>query len=138
MTRVFEKHELNAAAERASVAARADVLRRFYVPIVGSLRCKFARVQDPEAKDLIVYDTKVVFRWEFSAPYVKGSVEQALLLRAGRQDERKQKKNSNALVRSVFVFFVWLSAALSLSLCLSISWSGGWWGRFALYLNATS
>ena len=79
MTRVFEKHELEAAADRASVAARADVLKRFYVPIVGSHCCNIAGVRDPEAKDLIVYDTKVVFRWEFSAPYVKGSVEQALV-----------------------------------------------------------
>ena len=122
MTRVFEQHESNAAAERASVAARADVLKRFYVPIVGSLRCKFAGVQDPEAKDLIVYDTKVVFHWEFSAPHVKGSVEQALLLRAGRQDERKKQNISSALVRSVFVFFVWLSAWFSASwhICIGL------------------
>ena len=79
MTRVFQKHELDAAAERASVAARADVLKRFYVPIVGTLRCKFVGAQDPEAKDLMVYDTKIVFLWELSAPHVKGSVEQALV-----------------------------------------------------------
>ena len=39
MTRVFEKHELEVAAEKASAAAREDVLKRFYVPIVGTLCC---------------------------------------------------------------------------------------------------
>ena len=78
MTRVFEKHELEAAAERASAAARADVLKRFYAPVVGTLRCKFVGTQDPAANDLIVYATNVVFSWELSAPHVKGSVEQAL------------------------------------------------------------
>ena len=95
MTRVFQKRELDAAAERASVAARADVLKRFYVPIVGILRCKFAGVRDPEAKHLIVYDTKVVFIWEFAAPHVKGWVEQALLL-ARQQTGRTRKDNTSS------------------------------------------
>ena len=40
MTRVFEKQELEAVAAKATEASPQDVLKRFYVPIVGTLRCK--------------------------------------------------------------------------------------------------
>ena len=78
MTRVFEKQELEAAAAKATEASPQDVLKRFYVPIVGTLRCKYIGPQIPEENDVIVYDTNVVFKWEYSSPHVKGSVEQAL------------------------------------------------------------
>ena len=76
MTRVFEKKELEAAAAKATEASPQDVLRRFYVPIVGTLRCKYIGPQNSE--DVIVFNTNVAFKWEFSSPHVKGSIEQAL------------------------------------------------------------
>ena len=77
MTRVFEHHEFEAVAAKASKAAPEDVLRRFYVPIVGTLRCKYIGPQHSDEKDLIVFHTKVRFKWELSSPHVKGSVELA-------------------------------------------------------------
>ena len=78
MTRVFEKQVFEAAAAKATEASPKDVLKRFYVPIVGTLRCKYIGPQNSEENDVIVYDTNVVFKWEYSSPHVKGSVEQAL------------------------------------------------------------
>ena len=75
MTRVFEKRDLEAAAALATEAAPQDVLKRFYVPIVGTLRCTYIGPQKSE--DIIVFNTNVVFKWEFSSPHVKGSIEQA-------------------------------------------------------------
>ena len=120
MTRVFERRELVAAADKASAAARADVLSRFYVPIVGTLRCKFLGTRDPEANDLIVYDTNVVFLWELSAPHVKGSVEQAFFLRAGTQGRRQQR---TAAPLSILSFF---ARPLECGSLLPTSGSGGW------------
>ena len=77
MARVFRNHEFEAVAARASEAAREDVTRRFYVPIVGTLRCKFMGTQKPDEKDHILFNTKVVFKWELSSPHAKGSVELA-------------------------------------------------------------
>ena len=76
MTRVFEKQELEAVAAKATEASPQDVLKRFYVPIVGTLRCKYIGPQNSE--DIIVFNTNVAFKWEFSSPHVKGSIEQAL------------------------------------------------------------
>ena len=78
MTRVFENHELEAVASKATKAAKEDVMNRFYVPIVGTLKCKFMGTQNSDEKDLIVFATKVVFKWELSSPHAKGSVERAL------------------------------------------------------------
>ena len=121
MTRVFERRELVAAADKASAAARADVLSRFYVPIVGTLRCKSLGTRDPEANDLIVYDTNVVFLWELSASRVKGSVEQAFFF-ARWNTGKKTTENGSTLVLSVGV----LLARSSVSLFLPTSGSGGW------------
>ena len=77
MTRVFEKQELEAAAAKATEASPQDVLKRFYVPIVGTLRCKYIGPQNSDEKDLIVFHTKVRFKWELSSPHVKGAVELA-------------------------------------------------------------
>ena len=78
MTRVFEHREFEAVAAKASKAAPKDVMNRFYVPIVGSLKCRYMGTQNSEEKDLIVFATKVVFKWELASPHVKGSVERAL------------------------------------------------------------
>lgn len=59
MTRVFEHHEFEAVAKKASTAAPEDVLNRFYVPIIGTLKCKYMGTQKSEEKDLIVFNTKV-------------------------------------------------------------------------------
>ena len=77
MSRVFENQELEALAERASAAAAEDVLNRFYCPIVSTLSCKYAGAQKPE-DEIVIYDTKVVFKWELRAPHVKGSHLQVL------------------------------------------------------------
>ena len=77
MTRVFEHREFEAVAAKASKAAPEDVMNRFYVPIIGTLKCKYMGPQKSEEKDLIVFNTKVVFKWKLSSPHVKGSVEQA-------------------------------------------------------------
>ena len=77
MTRVFAKQELEAAAAKATEASPQDVLKRFYVPIVGTLRCKYIGPHNSEEKDVIVFNTNVAFKWEFSSPHVKGSIEQA-------------------------------------------------------------
>ena len=76
MTRVFEKQVFEAVAANATEASPKDVLKRFYVPIVGTLRCKYVGPLNSEEKDVIVFNTNVVFKWELSAPHVKGSVEQ--------------------------------------------------------------
>ena len=81
MTRVFEKQALEAVAAKATEASPQDVLKRFYVPIVGTLRCKYIGPQDSEEKDVIVFNTNVAFKWEFSSPHVKGSIEQAFCCR---------------------------------------------------------
>ena len=77
MIRVFEKAELEALAERASAAAAEDVLKRFYCPIAGTLKCKYAGAQNPEV-EVVVYDTNVVFKWEFRSQHAKGSHLQVL------------------------------------------------------------
>ena len=77
MIRVFEKAELEALAERASAAAAEDVLMRFYCPIAGTLKCKYAGAQNPEV-EVVVYDTNVVFKWEFRSQHAKGSHLQVL------------------------------------------------------------
>jgi len=77
MIRVFEKEELEALAERASAAAAEDVLMRFYCPIAGTLKCKYAGAQNPEV-EVVVYDTNVVFKWEFRSQHAKGSHLQVL------------------------------------------------------------
>ena len=120
MTRVFERRELVAAADKASAAARADVLSRFYVPIVGTLRCKSLGTRDPEANDLIVYDTNVVFLWELSAPHVKGSVEQAFFF-ARWNTGKKTTENGGTFFHSV-VF----ARPLECGSLLPTSGSGGW------------
>ena len=76
-SRVFENHEFEAAAAKATKNAKEDVMKRFYIPIVGTLRCMYMGTQKPEEKDLIVFNTKVVFKWPLKSPHVKGSVEQA-------------------------------------------------------------
>ena len=75
--RVFEHHEFEAVAAKATEAAKEDVMKRFYIPIVGTLRCKYMGTQKSEDKELIVFYTKVVFKWELSSPRVKGSVDVA-------------------------------------------------------------
>ena len=75
MTRVFEKRELEAAAAKATEASPQDVLKRFYVPIVGTLRCIYIGPKNSE--DVIVFNTNVVFKWEFSSNHFQGSIEQA-------------------------------------------------------------
>ena len=77
MTRVFEHREFEGAAKKATKAAPEDVMKRFYVPIVGTLTCKYMGTQKSEDKDLIVFNTKVVFKWELLSPHAKGSVERA-------------------------------------------------------------
>ena len=77
MIRVFEHQQLEALAERASAAAAEDVVTRFYCPVVGTLSCKYAGVQNPE-DEIVKYDTKVVFKWELRGPRVKGSHLQVL------------------------------------------------------------
>ena len=76
MTRVFEKQELEAAAAKATESSPQNVLKRFYVPIQGTLRCKYIGPQNSEEKDVIVFNTSAVFKWEFVSPHFKGSVEQ--------------------------------------------------------------
>ena len=78
MTRVFEHREFEAVAAKASKAAPEDVMKRFYVPIIGTLKCKCMGTQHSEEKDLIAFNTKVRFKWELASPHVKGSVERAL------------------------------------------------------------
>ena len=77
MIRVFENAELEALAERASAAAAEDVLKRFYCPIAGTLKCKYVGAQNPE-DEVVVYDTKVVFKWELRSQHAKGSHLQVL------------------------------------------------------------
>ena len=63
--RVFENHEFEAVAAKATKAAKADVMKRFYVPINGTLRCKYMGTQKSDDKDLILFYTKVVSKWDF-------------------------------------------------------------------------
>ena len=77
MTRVFEHREFEAAAKKASKAAPEDVMKRFYVPVIGTLTCKYMGTQKSEEKDLIAFNTKICLKWELSSPHVKGSVERA-------------------------------------------------------------
>ena len=79
MTRDFKLREFEAVAKEASRAAANDAMTRFYVPIIGTLECKFKGTQTPQKKNFVAYDTKVVFEWELSSPYVNGSVELAFL-----------------------------------------------------------
>ena len=74
-SRVFENHEFEAVAAKATKAAKEDVMKRFYIPINGTLRCKYMGTQKSDDKDLILFYTKVVFKWEHSSPRVKGSVD---------------------------------------------------------------
>ena len=74
MKRVFEKGQFEALAAKATLAAPADVLRRFYVPVCGTLTCTFAGPQKPDAQEFIVYNTLVTFKWELRGPRVQGTV----------------------------------------------------------------
>ena len=78
MTRVFEHCEFEAVAAKASKAAPEDVMKRFYVPVIGTSKCKFMGTQNSEEKDLIAFNTKVRFKWELASPHIRGSVERAL------------------------------------------------------------
>ena len=73
MTRVYEHREFEAVAAKASKAAPEDVMSRFYVPIVGTLKCKYMGTQKSEEKDLVVFNTKLRFKWELASPHVKGA-----------------------------------------------------------------
>ena len=74
-SRVFENHEFEAVAAKATKNAKEDVMKRFYIPIVGTLRCKYMGTQKSDDKELILFYTKVCFKWELSSPHVKGSVD---------------------------------------------------------------
>ena len=77
-SRVFENHEFEAVAAKATKAAKEDVMKRFYIPLVGTLRCKYMGTQNSEDRELILFYTKVCFKWELlSSPHVKGSVDVA-------------------------------------------------------------
>ena len=76
MKRVFQKEDFEALAAKATLAAPADVLRRFYVPVCGTLTCTYAGPQTPEAQELVVYNTLVTFEWKLRGPRVQGAVSQ--------------------------------------------------------------
>ena len=76
MKRVFQKEDFEALAAKATLAAPADVLRRFYVPVCGTLTCTYAGAQTPEAQELVVYNTLVTFEWKLRGPRVQGTVSQ--------------------------------------------------------------
>ena len=76
MKRVFQKEDFEALAAKATLAAPADVLRRFYVPVCGTLTCTYAGPQTPEAQELVVYNTLVTFEWKLRGPRVQGTVSQ--------------------------------------------------------------
>ena len=76
MARVFKMQEFEAAAAMATEVSPQDVLKRFYVPIAGTLRCKCIVPQNLEEQDVIVFNTNVALMWEFSSPHLEGSIEQ--------------------------------------------------------------
>ena len=76
MARVFKMQEFEAAAAMATEVSPQDVLKRFYVPIAGTLRCKCIGPQNLEEQDVIVFNTNVALMWEFSSPHFEGSIEQ--------------------------------------------------------------
>jgi hypothetical protein len=76
MKRVFQKEDFEALAAKATLAAPADVLRRFYIPVSGTLTCEYAGAQTPEAQELVVYNTLVTFEWKLRGPRVQGTVSQ--------------------------------------------------------------
>ena len=76
MSRVFEKREFQCLAKRATDSAPDDVMKRFRVPLVGTLTCTFAGAEDPK-NEFIIYSTKIIFRWELSGPRVTGAISQA-------------------------------------------------------------
>ena len=76
MCRVFEKREFQLLAKRATDFAPDDVMKRFRVPLVGTLICTFAGAEDSQ-NEFIIYTTKIVFQWELSGPRVTGSISQA-------------------------------------------------------------
>ena len=76
MKRVFQKEDFEALAAKATLAAPADVLRRFYIPVCGTLTCAYAGAQTPEAQELVVYNTLVTFEWKLRGPRVQGTVSQ--------------------------------------------------------------
>ena len=47
--------EFEAAAAMATEVSPQDVLKRFYVPIVGTLRCKCIGPQNLEQQDVIFF-----------------------------------------------------------------------------------
>ena len=75
--RFYEKWEFEALAEKATRSAPEDVLKRFCVPIVGTLICKFAGAQEQKVEEAIVYNTKVMFEWELRGLRVHGTISQA-------------------------------------------------------------
>ena len=76
MSRVFEKHEFQRLARRATDSVPDDVMKRFRFPLVGTLTCIFVGSEDPK-NEFIIYNTKIVFRWELSGLHVTGSISQA-------------------------------------------------------------
>ena len=76
MARVFKTEEFEAVAAMATEASPRDVLKRFYVPIAGTLRCMCIGPQNLEEQDVIVFNTNVALMWEFSSPHLAGSFEQ--------------------------------------------------------------
>ena len=76
MKRVFQKEDFEALAAKATLAAPADVLRRFYIPVCGTLTCAYTGAQTPEAQELVVYNTLVTFEWKLRGPRVQGTVSQ--------------------------------------------------------------
>ena len=77
MKGIFEKREFDAVASQATLEAPKEVKKRFHVPIEGTLTCTFAGAVNPEARELIVYNTQVTFEWKFRSPRVQGVVTQA-------------------------------------------------------------
>ena len=69
-SRVFDNHEFEAVAAKATKAAKEDVMKRFYIPVNGTLRCKYMGTQKSEDKELILFYPKVVFKWDLTTPHV--------------------------------------------------------------------
>ena len=77
MKRIFQKREFDAVAAKATLEAPKEVKKRFHVPIEGTLTCTFAGAVNPEARELLVYNTQVTFEWKLRSSRVQGVVTQA-------------------------------------------------------------
>ena len=77
MGKVYSPNDFFDLAKKATKRASQNVQDQFHLPVIGSLKCAFARA-GKGSKDLTIrYNTVVGFEWRFQSEHVTGIVSKS-------------------------------------------------------------